>query len=195
MLGLTGSVGMGKSVTAQLFRDAGAPVYDADAAVHALYAPGGAAVLPVEAAFPGVTVDGGVDRTALGARVMGDDAAMRLLESIVHPLAAETQRRFLEAQHNAGAALVVLDIPLLFETGQDRSVDAVVVATAPEDVQRARVMARPGMTETRFAEILARQTPDAEKRARADFVIDTSSGLEDARAQVHAILDAVREPV
>jgi dephospho-CoA kinase len=193
ILGLTGSVGMGKSTTAAMFAAEGVPVYDADAAVHALYAPGGAAVEPVAAAFPGVLRDGGVDRVALRAAVGGDPARWKLLESVVHPLVGAAQMAFLQAAREQGADVVVLDIPLLFENGGDKRVDAVVVVSAPEDVQRARVLARPGMTEEAFQEILARQVPDAEKRRRADFVIDTGHGLEDARAQVRAVLDAVRE--
>ena len=182
VLGLTGSIGMGKSATAGLFRDAGVPVHDADAAVHALYA--GEAVPLIEAAFPGTTRDGAVDRPALSARVLGDDAAMRRLEAIVHPLVRAAERRFLEAAEASGAALAVLDIPLLFETGGDRRVDAVVVVSAPAEIQRARVLARPGMTEDRFAQILARQLPDADKRARAHFVVDTGRGFDPARRQV-----------
>ena len=171
ILGLTGSIGMGKSTTAAMFRDAGVPVFDADAAVHALYR--GAAVAPVEAAFPGVTREGAVDRDLLRQRVLDDAAVLRRLEAIVHPLVQAERAAFLAAARRAGAPLVVLDIPLLFETGADASVDAVAVVTAPEDVQKARVLARPGMTQATLDMILSRQMPDAEKRARADVVIET----------------------
>lgn len=192
VLGLTGSIGMGKSTTAAMFQDAGVPVYDADAAVHALYAAGGAAGPLLEAAFPGVTRDGAVDRAALGARVLGDADALRRLEAIVHPLVGHSRAGFFEAATAAGADVMVLDIPLLFETGGERNVDAVVVVSAPAEVQRERVLARPGMTEEKLAAILARQLPDGEKRARADYVIDTGQGLEAARARVTEVLTAVR---
>ena len=191
VLGLTGSIGMGKSTTADLFRREGVPVFDADATVHALYrgaAAAGAAVAAVEAAFPGVAPDGAVDREELGRRVLGDPAALRRLESIVHPLVGAERRRFLRDAEAGGASLAVLDIPLLFETGADAGVDAVAVVSAPEAVQKARVMARPGMTAERFSAILRRQVPDAEKRRRADVVIDTGRGLEAARAQVRAVI-------
>jgi dephospho-CoA kinase len=189
ILGLTGSVGMGKSTTLRFFAEAGVPVYDADREVHRLYE--GAAVPEIEAAFPGTTAGGKVDRTRLGARVLGDEAALRRLEAIVHPLVHEVERRLLEDAEAAGHKVAVLDIPLLFETGSDRRVDAVVVVTAPPEVQRARVMERASMTEEKFAAILAKQMPDAEKRKRADFVVDSSQGLDAARAQVRAILEAV----
>jgi dephospho-CoA kinase len=189
ILGLTGSVGMGKSTTAGFFAEAGVPVHDADAAVHRLYE--GEAVPAIEAAFPGVTADGKVDRTKLAARVLGDAVALKRLESIVHPLVRTSEERLLAEAEARGAKVAVLDIPLLFETGGDARVDAVVVVTAPPEVQRARVLARPGMTEEKLAAILAKQLPDTEKRRRADFVVDTSRGLEPARAQVRAILDAV----
>jgi dephospho-CoA kinase len=193
VVGLTGSIGMGKSTTAQLFADEGVPVYDADAEVHRLYAPGGAAVSLVEAAFPGVVRDGAVDRAALSARVVGDPAALKQLEEIVHPLVGQSRAAFFEKARQAGADLVVLDIPLLFETGGQNRVDAVVVVSAPADVQRARVMERPGMTAEKLDAILARQIPDAEKRARADYVIDTGSGIEAARAQVRQVIAALRQ--
>jgi len=194
VLGLTGSIGMGKSTTTRLFADAGAVTWNADAAVHALYAPGGAAVGPVGEVFPGVVIDGAVDRDRL-ARTLGDDRdAFRRLESIVHPLVAQGRLAELEAARAAGVRLAVLDVPLLFETGGDRTVDAVVVVTAPPEVQARRVLARPDMTRDRFDAILARQTPDAEKRARADFVVDTSNGIEAARAQVSAIVGTVLDP-
>jgi dephospho-CoA kinase len=189
ILGLTGSVGMGKSVTARFFAEEGMPVHDADAAVHRLYE--GEAVAPIEAAFPGTTANGKVDRAKLAEHVLGDAAALKRLEAIVHPLVQASERRFLAEAQARGAKVAVLDIPLLFETGGDRRVDAVVVVSAPPGVQRARVLARPGMTVEKFEAILAKQMPDAEKRARADFVVDTSQGFEAARAQVRAILDAV----
>jgi dephospho-CoA kinase len=189
ILGLTGSVGMGKSVTARFFAEEGVPVHDADAVVHRLYE--GAAVAPIEADFPGTTADGKVDRGKLGARVIGNDAAMKRLEGIVHPLVQQDERRFLAEADKRGAEVVVLDIPLLYETGGDRRVDAVVVVSAPAEVQRERVLARPGMTEAKLEAILAKQMPDAQKRARADFVVDTSRGFDAAREQVRAILAAV----
>ncbi len=189
VLGLTGSVAMGKSTTAGFFAEAGVPVHDADSVVHRLYE--GDAVPVVEAAFPGTTADGKIDRVKLGSRVMGDLAALRQLEAIVHPMVQDAERRFLAEAEAKGAPVVVLDIPLLFETGGDSRVDAVVVATAPAEVQRARAMTRSGMTEQRFEAMLARQMPDSEKRLRADFLVDTSHGFDDARAQVRAILDKV----
>jgi dephospho-CoA kinase len=191
VLGLTGSIAMGKSTTAGLFRAAGVPVHDADAAVHALY--GGAAVAPVEAAFPGVAVDGRIDRERLAARVVGDPAALARLEAVVHPLVRAAEAEFLARAASAGARRVVLDVPLLFETGGETRVDLTVVVTAPAEVQRERAMARPGMTEARLAAILARQMPDAEKRRRAHFLIDTSHGLEAARQAVAGILRAVAQ--
>ena len=191
VLGLTGSIGMGKSTTAAMFEALGVPVYDADAAVHALYAAGGGAAAAVAAAFPGVTgPDGGVDRAALGARVVGDPEALRRLEAVVHPLVGAHRAAFFAEV--ADAEVAVVDTPLLFETGGERSVDAVAVVSAPADVQRARVLARPGMTAAKLAAILARQTPDADKRARADFVIDTGRGLDAARAQVADVLAALK---
>jgi dephospho-CoA kinase len=198
VLGLTGSLGMGKSATARFFAEAGVPVHDADAAVHRLYA--GEAAPAIEVAFPGTTgtmgaaeVAGaaGVNRKKLGEYVLGDPAAMARLESIVHPLVRREELRFLDAAANAGAAVAVLEIPLLFETGADRRVDAVVVVTAPPQVQRARAFERPGMTEEKFRAVIARQMPDAEKRRRADFIVDTSQGFDSARDQVRAMLRAV----
>jgi dephospho-CoA kinase len=189
ILGLTGSVGMGKSTTAQFFADAGVPVHDADAVVHRLYA--GEAAAAIEAAFPGTTVGGKVDRTKLGARVLGDAVALRRLEAIVHPLVHEAERRLLAEAEAAGKKVAVLDIPLLFETKADERVDAVVVVSAPPEDQRARVLERPGMTLEKFDAILSKQMPDAEKRRRADFIVDTSQGFDAARAQVRAILEAV----
>ena len=186
VLGLTGSIGMGKSATAAMFREEGIPVHDSDAVVHALYK--GAAAPLIEAAFPGTVREGVVDRGLLGARVLGDPAALARLEAIVHPLVAETRHAFLTDAAKKGARLVVLDIPLLFETGLDREVDAVVLVSAPETVQKERVGQRPGMTPERLAVILGRQMPDAEKRARAQFIIDTGRGFDAARQQVRGIL-------
>jgi dephospho-CoA kinase len=193
VVGLTGSIGMGKSTVAKMFAEEGAPAFNSDDAVHALYAPGGAAVALVEAAFPGVVRDGAIDRTELSKRVVGDDEAIHRLESIVHPLVRQAQANFLATQRAAGTAAVVLDIPLLFESTGAQSVDKVVVVSAPADVQRARVLARPGMTEEKFEKLLGRQVPDAEKRARADFVVDTSGSFDNTRTQVRAVLDALRE--
>ncbi len=190
VIGLTGSVGMGKSTTAAMFAAAGVPVFDADAAVHRLYA--GAAVAPVEAAFPGVTRDGRIDREALGPRVIGDEAAMRRLEAIVHPLVRAARESFLAEARAAGAAMAVLDIPLLYETGGADEVDVVVLASAPKAVQKARVLARPGMTEAKFKAILGKQMPDAEKRKRADHVIETGDGLEAAERRVREIIVALK---
>ncbi len=191
-LGLTGSIGMGKSTTAAMFREAGIPVYDADAAVAEIYLKGGAAVAPLEAAFPGVTRDGAVDREALRQRVLGDDEAMARLNAVVHPLLGKDRLAFFARAQAAKADLVVLDIPLLYETGGERNMDAVAVVSAPVDQQRQRVLAREGMTPERLDAILARQLPDAEKRARADYVIDTGNGLEPARAQVNALIADLR---
>jgi dephospho-CoA kinase len=188
IVGLTGSIGMGKSTTSTMFQAEGVPVYDADAAVHALYAKGGAAVAPVEAAFPGVVTDGAIDRARLSAHVVGQPEALKRLETIVHPLVGESRKVFFEAALEANAPLVILDIPLLFETGGERNVAAVIVVSAPEAIQRERVMARPDMTAEKLYAILARQLPDAEKRARADIVIDTSKGLDSAREQVRAAI-------
>jgi dephospho-CoA kinase len=188
VIGLTGSIAMGKSTTARLFAEAGVPVHDADAAVHKLYE--NAAVAAIETAFPGTTKAGKVDRVALGQRVLGDPAALHKLESIVHPLVREGEARFLAEMEAAGAKVVVLDIPLLFETGGENRVDAVVVVSAPPEMQRARVLER-GVSLERLEALLARQAPDAEKRRRADFVVDSSQGIEHARAQVHSILAAV----
>jgi len=190
LVGLTGSIGMGKSTTAAMFAAEGVPVYDADAAVHALYAPGGAAVAPIEAAFPGVTGPGGVDRAALSHRVVGKPDELKRLEAIVHPLVGLSRAAFFEKAR--GADIVVLDIPLLFETGGEAAMDAVVVVTAPEHVQRSRVLARESMDEAKLGAILARQMHDAEKRARAHFIVDTGQGLDHAREQVRAILTTLR---
>jgi dephospho-CoA kinase len=191
VLGLTGSIGMGKSTTTAMFADEGALVWNADDAVHRLYAKGGAAVGPVGEAFPGVVVDGAVERTRLAEALGRDEPAFRILEAIVHPLVMQGRLADLAEAEARGVRLAVLDIPLLFETGGDAAVDAVVVVTAPADVQAARVLARPGMTRERFEAILARQTPDAEKRRRADFVVDTGEGLDAARARVREIVGMV----
>jgi dephospho-CoA kinase len=193
ILGLTGSIGMGKSTTARLLEEEGVPVYDADKAVHALYAKGGGAVSAVGAAFAGCIKDGAVDRAALGAIVMNDPEKLKRLESIVHPMVRDAQTDFVRKQHAAGAPIVVLDIPLLYENGTDKLVDAVIVVTASPATQRERVLSRPGMDEARFAQVLARQMSDAEKRERADFLVNTSYGLDDARAQIRAMLEVVRE--
>ncbi|NBC37978.1 dephospho-CoA kinase [Novosphingobium sp. FSY-8] len=187
VLGLTGSIGMGKSAVAAMFVDSGVPVFDADAAVHVLQGSGGALLPAIEAAFPGTTGAHGVDRAALGAAVFGDSDALSRLESIVHPAVADMRRAFLDA--HAGAPLVVFDIPLLYEKGGIAHVDAVAVVSAPADAQRARVLARPGMTAEKFERILRLQLPDAEKRARADYIIDTGTPLETTRAQVAALID------
>ena len=194
VLGLTGSIGMGKSTTAAMFADEGALVWNADEAVHRLYARGGAAVGPVSEAFPGVVVDGAVDRIRLAGALGQDEDAFRRLEAIVHPLVMRGRLDDLAAAERRGVRLAVLDIPLLFETGGDAAVDAVVVVTADPEIQAARVLARPGMTRERFEAVLARQTPDAEKRRRADFVVDTGRGLEAARSRVREIVGTVLAP-
>ena len=189
VLGLTGSLGMGKSATAKMFAEEGVPVHDADAAVHRLYE---AEATPlIEAAFPGTTGGGKVDRDKLAQRVLGDAAAIKKLETIVHPLVRNSEEKFIVEAERKGAAVAVLDIPLLFETGGDNRCDAVIVVSAPSDVQHARVFERSGMTEQKFAAILAKQMSDAEKRKRADFVVDTSKGFDAARAQVRDILARV----
>jgi dephospho-CoA kinase len=186
VLGLTGSIGMGKSTVGNFFAESGVPVYDADAAVHRLYAAD--AVPLIEVAFPGTVQDGIVDRSRLGARVVGDPEALRRLEAIVHPLVRRAEEQFLAQAEAAGAPVAVLDIPLLLETGGDERCDAVVVVSAPAEIQRARVMGRPGMTEEKFTGLLGKQMSDAEKRQRADFVVDTSQDFDSTRAQVRAIL-------
>ena len=186
VIGLTGSIGMGKSTVAAMFQEAGVPVFDADAVVHRLQGPDGKLVPAIEAAFPGSTGPAGVDRAALGVRVFGDDAALIRLEAIVHPAVAEERAAFLAANHDA--PLIVFDIPLLFEKGGDTEVDKTVVVSAPADVQRTRVLARPHMTEAKFTKIVVRQTPDAEKRARADYVIPTDTPLTDTRACVRKVI-------
>ncbi len=189
ILGLTGSIGMGKTATAAMFADEGVPVHDADAVVHRLY--DGEATPLIEAAFPGTTSGGKVDRGKLGERVLGDKDAIARLEQIVHPLVTKARERFVAEAERSGAKVAVLDVPLLFETGGDKRCDAVVVVSAPADVQRTRAFERPGMSEDKFSAILAKQMSDAEKRARADFVVDTSQGFDFARAQVREILKAV----
>lgn len=186
VLGLTGSIGMGKSTAAAMFADEGVPVYDADAAVHRLYA--GRAAPLIEAEFPGTVIDGIVDRAALGAKVLNDPAAMQRLEAIVHPLVRGEEVAFLADARKSGAPLALLDIPLLYETGAEARCDKIVVVSAPAEIQRERVLRRPGMSEEKFAAILARQLPDAEKRARADFVIDTGDGFDATRAAVKAVV-------
>lgn len=185
-LGLTGSIGMGKSTVARMFFEEGVPVFDADAAVHRLQGPGGALVRLIEAQFPGTTGEAGVDRTALGEAVLGESAKLRWLEALIHPAVAREREQFL-AQH-AAAPMVVLDIPLLFEKGGWDKVDKVAVVSAPAEIQRARVLARPGMTEAKFAKILALQMPDEDKRARADFVIPTGGDIATTRAVVVEIV-------
>ncbi len=194
VLGLTGSIGMGKSTTTAMFADEGAVTWNADDAVHALYARDGAAVVPIAAAFPDVVIDGVVDRTRLANALGRSDAAFRRLEQIVHPLVMRGRQQDLAAAQTRGVRLALLDIPLLFETGGDAAVDAVVVVTADPDIQRARVLARPGMTTERFEAILARQLPDAEKRRRADFIVDTGHGLDAARRVVRDIVATVLAP-
>ncbi len=186
LLGLTGSIGMGKSTVAAMFTEEGVPVFDADAAVHALQGPEGALVDEIEAHFPGTTGAAGVDRTSLSEKVLGDTAALRRLEALVHPAVAREREAFLAA--HADAQVVLLDIPLLFEKGGADQVDKIVVVSAPAAVQRARVLARPGMSEEKFESILRHQMPDAEKRARADFVIPTGGSMEETRQAVRRIL-------
>ena len=187
VLGLTGSIGMGKTTTARMFSDFGVPVHDSDEAVHRLYR--GKAAPLVEAAFPGTTADGIVDRAKLGERVLGDGAALKRLEALIHPLVRADATAFLKRRHAAGAPLAVVDIPLLFETDGRNRVDQVVVVTAPPEVQRERVLSRPGMSEEKFRNILAKQVPDGEKRRLADFVVDTGQGMDAAREQVAGIIE------
>jgi dephospho-CoA kinase len=189
ILGLTGSIGMGKSTTAKLFAEAGVPVYDADATVHQLYE--GEAAPAIEAAFPGTTSDGKVDRNRLSARVVHDPAALKQLEQIVHPMLGASRKKFFADAEASGAPVVIVDVPLLFETGGEKRVDAVVVVTTSPENQRDRVLARGTMDDARLDAILARQLPDAEKRQRADFVVDTSHGLEPVRDQIRDILAEV----
>jgi dephospho-CoA kinase len=193
IVGLTGSIGMGKSATADMFREAGIPVFDSDACVHALYDAGGAAVAPVEAAFPGSTgEDGSIDRDRLSAALRKDPGGFERLEAIVHPLVAQARQDFLDAAERNGADIVILDVPLLFETGGHAHVDAVIAVHAPHHVRRERVLARPGMTDAKLEAIIARQTPDSVKLEKADYVVETSGGFDDARQQVGKIIEALR---
>ena len=189
VLGLTGSMGMGKSTTARLFAEAGVPVYDADATVHKVYE--GEAAPAIEAAFPGTTVGGKVDRSKLSAKVVGDPEAIRRLEAIVHPMLRSYHQDFLDKAAQSGVPVAVVDVPLLFETGGDKRVDAVVVVSTSPEIQRQRILARGTMTEEALDALLARQMPDAEKRARAEFVVDTSNGLDPVRARIRDILAEV----
>jgi dephospho-CoA kinase len=189
VIGLTGSIGMGKSTTARFFAEAGVPVHDADATVHRLYE--GEAAPAIEAAFPGTTAGGKVDRVKLAARVLGDKAALRQLEAVVHPLVRQSEARFLAEAHRKQVPVVVLDIPLLFETNGQERVDAIVTVSAPAEVQRARLLERPGMTVEKLEALIANQLPDPEKRRRADFIVDSSQGFDAARAQVADILRQV----
>jgi len=193
ILGLTGSIGMGKSTTAKLFAEAGVPVYDADATVHRLYE--GEGVSSIEAAFPGTTANGKVDRARLSEQVVHNQAAMKRLEQIVHPMLGASRQKFLHDAEQSGAPVVVVDVPLLFETGGEKRVDAVVVVTTSPEIQRQRILARDNMTGEKLDAILARQLPDAEKRKRADFVVDTSHGLNPVRARIRDILiEAAKMP-
>lgn len=193
IVGLTGSIGMGKSETAKMFRALGVPVFDADAAVHELQVKNGPAIPAIAAEFPGVINDGELDRDALGKIVFADPAAKTKLEAIIHPMVAEKRVAFFEEATADGHSFVVLDVPLLFETGGNKACDKVVVVSAPADVQRERVLARPGMTPEKFENILARQTPDAEKRAGADYIVETDKGLDYAREQVAQIVAELTE--
>jgi len=193
IVGLTGSIAMGKSVTADLFRQQGIPVHDADAVVHELYS--GPAANLIEQEFPGVTVDGKVDRNALGKFVIGNPLAMRQLEAIIHPLVAQERKRFLQEAESKGVTIVVLDIPLLFETGIDRLCDYVVVVTTMAEIQRERVLSRPDMSAEKFEKLLASQLSDREKRKRADFIVDSSYGIENAGKQVKELLEAIKAEI
>jgi dephospho-CoA kinase len=193
LVALTGSLAMGKSETARMFAELGCPVFDADLEVHRLYAAGGAAVPAVAALFPAALVDGAIDRARLSALLLADPAALPQLESIVHPLVRDAEARFIEAASAVEQPFVILDIPLLFETGRDSDMDRIVVVSAPAEIQRQRALARPGMTEAKLARLLARQTSDADKRARADFIVETGRGLEDAFDQVRRIVSRLRE--
>jgi dephospho-CoA kinase len=193
LVGLTGSIGMGKSETAKMFAKLGVPVYDSDAAVHELYEKGGAAVAPISQTFPGVVKDGHVDRAELSKKLAADPSGFKKLESLVHPLVAAEQRKFLEKAQQDGAEIVVLDIPLLFETGGHIRMDAVVVVSAPHHIQRERVLARAGMSADKLDQILSRQTPDVEKRAKAHFVIETDKGLDRAFEDVKKVVAALHQ--
>lgn len=191
IVGLTGSIAMGKSETAKMFRELNVPVFDADQAVHELYAKKGDAVEPVRLMFPSAVIDGEVDRAVLGELVLGNEIALKQLEALVHPLVHQKRQAFLSAARRADEPLVVLDIPLLFETGGKNEVDKIVVVSAPQDVQRERALARPGMTEDKLDAILSKQVPDAEKRRQADFIVDSSQGLAAARVQVADIVESL----
>jgi dephospho-CoA kinase len=193
IVGLTGSLAMGKSETARMFGELGCPVFDADAEVHRLYTAGGAAVAPVAALFPAALVDGAIDRAKLSALLLADPSALPQLESIVHPLVRDAEARFIAAARDADQPFVILDIPLLFETGRDSAVDRIVVVSAPAAIQRQRALARPAMTEEKLEQLLSRQTSDADKRARADFIVETGRGLDDAFDQVRRIVSRLRE--
>jgi dephospho-CoA kinase len=193
IVGLTGSLAMGKSETARMFAELGCPVFDADAEVHRLYAAGGAAVGPVAAAFPESLLDGAIDRTRLSAMLLADPALLPRLEAIVHPLVRAAESHFLDRARQAGEPFVILDIPLLFETGRASAMDRVIVVSASPEIQRRRALARPGMTEEKLAHLLSRQTPDAEKRASADFIVETGRGLDDAFDQVRGIVSRLHE--
>lgn len=188
-IGLTGSIGMGKSTTAEMFADAGAMVWDADAAVHRLYAVGGDGAAAIAKVAPAAMTDGAVDRIKLRAAIMADDTLLKRVEAVIHPLVARDRAAALQSAMADGKHVAVLDIPLIFETGATKAFDAIVVASAPADIQRKRVLARPNMTEAAFEAILAKQVPDAEKRAGADFVVDTGAGIDAARAQVAQIME------
>jgi dephospho-CoA kinase len=192
-IGLTGSIGMGKTTVAKMFAARGIPVFDADAAVHQLYARGGAAVEPVGAAFPGTVKDGAVDRAALSAAVVGRPTEIKKLETIVHPLVGKLREDFLSAAEAGGAAMAVLEIQMLLEGSSAKQLDAIVVVSAPEAMQRERALARPGMTEDKLAGILSNQMPDADKRARADYIIDTGVSLAETEAQVAQLIETLRK--
>ena len=194
VIGLTGSIGMGKSTAANMLRDMGVPVHDSDAAVHELLAPGGAGVEPVRAAFAGVydKSTGGIDRRALGKAVFGNPESLRALEQILHPLVQQSQQAFMRAQQRAGIKMVAMDIPLLFETGAEQRCDYTIVVSAPYEIQRQRVLARPGMTEEMFQQRLAQQMSDADKRARADFVVQTGIGLAHTRSELAQVLRTIK---
>ncbi|NOZ43346.1 MAG: dephospho-CoA kinase [Alphaproteobacteria bacterium] len=193
IIGLTGSIGMGKSTAAKMFVQTGIPLFDSDAAVHNLLAKGGAAVEPVKKIFPDIAATDAIDRVSLGKRVFGDKAALKKLEAIIHPLVSDLRRKFFDQALAQGHDIVVIDVPLLFETGAEHQCDYTVVVSAPKAVQRQRVLGRPGMTEQKFNDILARQLPDKEKRQRADFIIETDYGFQHAEKRVGAIIDKIRE--
>lgn len=195
IIGLTGSIGMGKTTTAKMFKKAGCPVFDADACVHGLYAKGGEAVPLIRAVFPDAIKDGAVDRKLLGGHMRADPLNLKVLESFIHPMVGDKRAAFFKAAQEAGADIVVLDVPLLFETGGHKLVHKIVVVTAPFEVQKKRVLSRPGMSEEMFTALLSRQTPDAQKRKDADFLIFTDKGLDAAREQVQYILNTIRDDI